>query len=74
MQSGRLAVTSKSSTASAVVADGSFPTRSMPSTAKPRRHRLGQLFRRAGHIDEITEPGDQQLHSGNCSRNRRSFS
>ena len=35
---------------------------------------VGNSFRCAGHADQITQPGIDEPHSGNCSRKRRSFS
>jgi len=35
---------------------------------------LGQGRDVNGDVDQLAEPGDEDLHSGNCSRKRRSFS
>ena len=35
---------------------------------------VGDRLRIAGHAHEVTQPGKDESHSGNCSRNRRSFS
>ena len=38
------------------------------------RHRLRNGLRRAGNVDTLTQPGEEDSHSGNCSRKRMSFS
>ena len=68
MQSGRFAVTSKSMTTSS-------PCGSRPSSARPRTPISVPISSAdAVHVDELTNPGEQDLHSPNCSRKRRSFS
>ena len=58
-QSGRLAVTSKS-----MHRRRRRRARSMPSTSKPRmRQRRGDLFARRRDVDELAQPGQQDLHS-----------
>jgi hypothetical protein len=39
-----------------------------------QRHDTCDLVRVLAHIDELAQPGEENLHAGNCSRKRRSFS
>jgi len=38
------------------------------------REPYGDVGRRSRHVHELLQPGEEHLHSGNCSRKRRSFS
>ncbi len=68
-QSGRLAVISKSITASSV-STGSIRRHLEPAHREQRRQVGG------GQADssQFTEPGSEEFQTENCSRNRRSFS